>query len=281
MPTIQFVIICHNGLLNPRNGGIVKAMEHRSALRSDRQTLPRVLLAGYAPSLAASAARVLQAAGMEVEIAASVSEATYLIDRFHPDVVMAQVAHAAGFDPLPPLGKGGDVGVIAVLAADNESARVAALDGGADDVVAASVPPRELAARVRALHRRLGHGLAAEAAPQVGVDPAHRCLIGRQGARMPLSEAEFIALETLLDADGAPVSREWLGRLALKRLPHPEDRSVDQLVLKLRRKLAAVGASERAILSARRQGYVIADPSRFRSLAPLAAEPVRERVVGA
>jgi hypothetical protein len=36
------------------------------------------------------------------------------------------------------------------------------------------------------------------------------------------------------------------------------------LVLKLRRKLSASGAAERTILSARRQGYVIPDPSLFR-----------------
>ena len=60
------------------------------------------------------------------------------------------------------------------------------------------------------------------------------------------------------------MSRDWLGRAALKRALHADDRSVDQLVLKLRRKLSAGGAPERTILSARRQGYVIPDPSLFR-----------------
>ena len=73
---------------------------------------------------------------------------------------------------------------------------------------------------------------------QIVLDQAHRCLIGLSGEQTPLSEAEFTALETLLDADGAPVSRDWLGRVALKRPLHADDRSVDQLVLKLRRKLA-------------------------------------------
>ena len=259
-------------------------MEHaRFAATPDRQSSPRVLLVGHPTTLAATAAAALQAAGMEVEIAASMTESVYLLGRFHPGVALlyADGAAPSGLERIPLLGQGGDSGVIVMLAQDSEAARVATLDAGADDVVRVTLSPRELAARVRALNRRVMHGLggvAGEVAPQVGIAPAHRCLIGRHGERAPLSEAEFIALETLLDADGAPVSREWLGRLALKRLPHPEDRSVDQLVLKLRRKLAVVGASERTILSARRQGYVIADPSRFRSVAPASAETEREHV---
>ena len=70
----------------------------------------------------------------------------------------------------------------------------------------------------------------------------------------------------LLDAGGVSVSREWLSRIALKRPLHADDRAVDQLVMKLRRKLASQGASDRVILSARRQGYMIADPSLFRAI---------------
>lgn len=244
----------------------------------DRQSAPRVLLVGHPTAHAATTAVALKASGMDVEIAATMTEAIYLLTRFHPGVALlyAEEGSPAGLDRIALVAQGGDCGVILVLAEDSDAARVGGLDAGADDVVNSRIHSRELVARTRAVHRRATRGqqvaLMPDPPPQVGIDAAHRCLVGRNGERTALSEAEFIALETLLDADGAPVSREWLGRLALKRLPHPEDRSVDQLVLKLRRKLAAVGASERTILSARRQGYVITDPSRFRSLAPVAAE---------
>jgi two-component system, OmpR family, response regulator len=127
------------------------------------------------------------------------------------------------------------------------------------------VRPRELAARIRALHRRM-HRPAEPSPGTITVDRAHRCLIGSTGDRSMLTEAELAALETLLDAEGASVSREWLSRVALKRPLHADDRSVDQLVLKLRRKLTAHGASERVILSVRRQGYQIPDSTLFRSL---------------
>ncbi len=242
----------------------------------EHPAVPRVLLVGHPTALAATAAVALRAAGMDVEIAATMTEAVYLLTRFHPGVVLlyAEGAAPTELERLPLLAQGGDTGVILVLAEDGEAARIAGLDAGADDAVGPATLPRELVARTRAVHRRVVRGQASlpvEPPPQIGIDTAHRCLVGRHGERTTLSEAEFVALETLLDADGAPVSREWLGRLALKRLPHPEDRSVDQLVLKLRRKLVSVGASERTILSARRQGYVIADPTRFRSLTPALA----------
>ena len=98
------------------------------------------------------------------------------------------------------------------------------------------------------------------------MDVTHRELIGLNGAACALTEAEMLAFDALIDAAGAPVSRDWVGRVALKRPLHPEDRSVDQLVLKLRRKLSALGCPERVILSVRRQGYVLADPGLFQRL---------------
>ena len=230
---------------------------------------PRVLLAEHPPPLAAALAAALKATGMDVEIAASHGEAMHLLGRLHHGVLLL---HAGAAEPpalIAPLAQGGDCGVIVLLDSDGEAARIAMLDRGADDVLAARAPVAEIAARIRALHRRITRTqtlIAHEPPGPILLDPAHRCVVGPQGERTALSEAEFIALETLLDADGAPVSRDWLGRVALKRPLHSEDRSVDQLVLKLRRKLAAAGASERMILSARRHGYVITDPSRFRSI---------------
>jgi two-component system OmpR family response regulator len=254
--------------------GILSAMDPaRFALPPESRALPRVLLVGHPAPVAARLAAALRADAADVEIAADGPEALLLLERFRPGVVLL---YATPFQPatptrIAPLARAGDCGVIVLLAEDAEAARVAGLDAGADDVLSAGAADAELGARMRAVHRRVRRAslLAHEPAGQIVLEPAHRCLVSPDGARTALSEAEFIALETLLDADGAAVSRDWLGRVALKRPLHSEDRSVDQLVLKLRRKLVAAGASERIILSARRQGYVIADPSRFRNTAPL------------
>lgn len=238
----------------------------------------RVLLVGYPAAAAAEMATVLTTGGMAVDIAATTAEALDGLSRLTPNVLVLNLDDAgpdklAQIDQMAPLG---GMGLIVVLAHDGERGRVNCLDRGADDVLAAATPPAELAARIRAIHRRIVRIVMASGSTGdtvLSVDAAHRCLVGPGGERTPLSEAEFIALETLLDADGAPVSRDWLGRVALKRPLHADDRSVDQLVLKLRRKLTAAGASDRTILSARRQGYMIADQMRLRSFVPGAEAP--------
>ena len=73
----------------------------------------------------------------------------------------------------------------------------------------------------------------------------------------------MLTMEAMLIANAQPVSRESISMNALRRPLHVEDRSVDQLVMKLRRKLGEIGCSERVILSVRRQGYVIPTPTLF------------------
>jgi DNA-binding response OmpR family regulator len=236
---------------------------------ADTLMLPRVLIVEDIAPVAAAVAASLRSSGIVVELASTGMEAVERKASFRPDIVLLdlQLPDMNGLDLVERFAREGDCGLIVVTANGDEAARVDGLDRGADDYLVKPVPMRELAARIRALYRRLTRRDMRAAPPmttQIVLDQAHRCLIGLSGGQTALSEAEFTALETLLDADGAPVSRDWLGRVALKRPLHPDDRSVDQLVLKLRRKLASSGASERTILSARRQGYVIPDPTLFR-----------------
>lgn len=243
----------------------------------DTQVQPRILIVEDIAPAAAAVATALRASGMAVDVAATGSDAMQRKAVFRPDIVLLdlQLPDMNGLDLVERFARDGDCGVIVVTANGDEGARVDGLDRGADDYLVKPITIRELAARIRALYRRLTRAEVRPASPaatiQIVLDQAHRCLIGLRGEQTPLSEAEFTALETLLDADGAPVSRDWLGRVALKRPLHADDRSVDQLVLKLRRKLGASGAAERTILSARRQGYVIPDPSLFRVAATTGA----------
>jgi DNA-binding response OmpR family regulator len=240
---------------------------------TDSQVQPRVLIVEDIEPVAAAVAAALRASGMEVELAGSGREAVERKVAFRPEIVLldVQLPDMNGLELVERFARDGDCGLIVVTADGDETSRVDGLDRGADDYLVKPVPMRELAARIRALYRRLTRAEFRPPAPvtaHIVLDQAHRCLVGLNGEQTPLSEAEFTALETLLDADGAPVSRDWLGRVALKRPLHADDRSVDQLVLKLRRKLSASGAAERTILSARRQGYVIPDPSMFRVAVP-------------
>ena len=214
-------------------------------------------------------AALLQA-GMDVEAVITGAEALAAKDRYRPDIALVDLdlPDMNGITLVEAFARDGDLGVIVVTANDEIGMRVAGLDTGADDYLVKPVPARELVARIQAVHRRMSKPPAARRL-RIFVDHTQRVLIGTAGARTPLTEAELAALDTLLEANGASVSRDWLSKVALKRPLHAEDRAVDQLVMKLRRKLTEHGASARVILSARRQGYVIADPSLFRVLPAL------------
>lgn len=236
-----------------------------------RSVVLRVLIVEDVPTVAAAIGAALREAGMDTRVAATGAEAIDAKAEFRPDVTLVdlELPDVNGMQLVAQFAGEADCGVIVVTANGAEAARIAGLETGADDYVVKPVALLELAARIRAVHRRLYRAEpdpAVQRGPILTIDPARRLLIGPGEASTTLTEAESATLDVLLEAGGAAVSREAVSLLALKRPLHADDRSVDQLVLKLRRKIGSLGASERTILSARRNGYLIPDPRQFRVL---------------
>jgi DNA-binding response OmpR family regulator len=236
--------------------------------RAGHAPVLRVLIVEDGATMAAAIAAALRQAGMDTRVAMTGAEAIVAKAEFHPDVALVdlELPDVSGMDLVARFAREADCGVIVVTVSGAEATRIAGLETGADDYIVKPAALRELAARIRAVHRRLyrPEPEAAGPGPALTMDHARRLLIGANEASATLTEAEANTLDALLEANGASVSRESLSVIALKRPLHADDRSIDQLVLKLRRKIAALGASERTILSARRRGYMIPDPSRFR-----------------
>ena len=224
----------------------------------------RVLVVEDVATVAARIAAALRAEGMEVDIAHSGADAEKARVSFAPDMVLLDLSlpDVNGLDLVPGFTATG-AGVIVVTASAEEEARVTALDTGADDYVVKPVMVQELSARIRAVHRRLQGRSKATQSLKISVDPNQRVVRAPDGRSVLFTEAEMLTMEALLAANAQPVSRENVSQIALRRKLHEEDRSVDQLVMKLRRKLGEIGCSERVILSVRRQGYVISTPSLF------------------
>ena len=76
---------------------------------------------------------------------------------FRPDIVLLdlQLPDMNGLELVERFARDGDCGLIVVTANGDEASRVDGLDRGADDYLVKPVPMRELAARIRALYRRL------------------------------------------------------------------------------------------------------------------------------
>ena len=140
----------------------------------------------------------------------------------------------------------GSVPIIMLTALAEETDRIIGLEMGADDYVTKPFAPRELLARIKAVLRRAQSlPYRPGAVAPLGrlrfdrwlFDPAARELLDEAGTVVPLSTGEFLLLSALLQHPGLVLSRDQLLDLTRGREAAPFDRSVDNQVSRLRKKL--------------------------------------------
>ena len=145
-----------------------------------------------------------------------------------------------------------------VLGSADDISQVLMLEAGADDVVSRALPLRALHARLRAILRRAEWGLAAPARGlQVNgwrLVAERRQLLRPDGSECMLTTAEFDLAQLLLENRGRAVSRDTIAATVFHRPFRAEDRTVDNLVLRLRRKLG--DAQQEAVKTVRGAGYM-------------------------
>jgi DNA-binding response OmpR family regulator len=149
------------------------------------------------------------------------------------------------------------VPVIIVGGADDVSP-VLLLEAGADDVLVRSLPLRAMLARIRAILRRADWGLVQGARPLSAngwrLLAERRQLLRPDGSECLLTTAEFDLMKLLLEHRGRAVSRDTIAEIVFRRPFRAEDRTVDNLVLRLRRKL---GDTRQAVVkTVRGAGYM-------------------------
>ncbi len=153
------------------------------------------------------------------------------------------------------------VPILMLSARGEELDRVIGLEVGADDYLAKPFGPRELLARLRALLRR-GSAAAPEAAapamPQFGpyqLDMlGHRLL--KESVEITLTSAEYDLLVALVTHPNRVLSRDMLVDLLRGYERDPFDRSIDNRVTRLRRKIEADPAAPVYIRTVRGEGYL-------------------------
>ncbi|AMP07601.1 two-component system response regulator CreB [Collimonas pratensis] len=171
----------------------------------------------------------------------------------------------SGFDVCRELRKFSSLPVIFLTARGSEIDRLIGLEIGADDYMVKPFSPRELAARIRVVLRRLGHAPAAENST-AGSTPASVTLgafemdaIGMRiryaGQALQLTRYEYLLLKMLLSRPGGIFSRNQLMDSIWHDAPESTDRTVDTHVKTLRIKLKAVTPSADPIHTHRGLGY--------------------------
>lgn len=182
---------------------------------------------------------------------------------------------ADGFDLMRELRSRRAVPVIMLTGKDTPMDRVLGLELGADDYLGKPFELLELRARIRSVLRR-AHGLAdADLAATTEVlmfatwtlDLTHRRLLDQAGRELRLTGGEFDLLRVLAEHPRRPLSRDQLLDLTRSRDWTPFDRSIDVLIGKLRRKLAAAAGDASPIKTVRNVGYTLAAEVKRRRLA--------------
>ncbi len=124
---------------------------------------------------------------------------------------------------------------------------VLGLELGADDYVTKPFSPRVLLARIKAVLRRPSPENSSLQSPSAAnenlrfkgweLDINQRQLMRDDGLLIPLSNAEFILLQVFLAHPQQVLSRDQLLTLTKGREAQPFDRSIDNQISRLRRKI--------------------------------------------
>jgi DNA-binding response OmpR family regulator len=197
--------------------------------------------------------RELESAGYVVQHAPDGETAVRLFAEQPPDLVILDwmLPGIDGLEVLRRLRQDSALPVLMLTARAEEVDRVIGLEVGADDYLSKPFGTRELVARVRALlrrHERLQEMLAADRAegtdslsfgPLVVDASAH--LARLNGEPLELTRTEFGLLHLLVRNRGRAFSRAYLHDAVWGEPAVEGDRSVDNTVLRLRKKLGDLG----------------------------------------
>jgi DNA-binding response OmpR family regulator len=178
--------------------------------------------------------------GYKVLTAYEGNEALRLARESHPDLIVLDLMLPGinGLEICRILRAESDIPIIMLTALATDDDRLAGLDLGADDYVTKPFSPRELAARVRAVLRRLPGERGPEKIEHGGLTVnflKHEAFL--EGKPLNLTPIEFKVLGALVKEPGRVFSRAQIIEKALGDDFNGFDRTIDVHILKLRRKL--------------------------------------------
>ena len=153
------------------------------------------------------------------------------------------------------------VPIIMLTASSDDTDRIVGLELGADDYIAKPYNPRELLARIKAVHRRMhlsGGGEKSRYLRFSGftMDLVERMLTDMQGTEVLLTSMDFNLLKFFAEHAGETLERSHLMEQTRGRDLGPFDRSLDVQVSRLRQRLNDDGKQPALIKTVRGSGYV-------------------------
>ncbi|WOI53791.1 response regulator [Parvularcula sp. LCG005] len=189
------------------------------------------------------------------------------------DVIAADPVHIVLLDIMMPGEDGlsltrsiradGSLPIILLTAKAEDTDRIIGLEMGADDYVVKPFNPRELLARIKAVMRRAS--TTNETTSPSGtiqfdrfiLDPEGRTLTTDDGEDIPLTGGEYALLMVLIERAGRVLNRDQLLDLTQGREAGVFDRSIDNQISRLRKKIEDDPKAPAIIKTVRGGGYVL------------------------
>jgi two-component system alkaline phosphatase synthesis response regulator PhoP len=189
-------------------------------------------------------------------------EALHLAREGHPDLIVLDLMLPGidGLEVCRTLRAESDVPIIMLTAKTTDQDKLAGLDLGADDYVTKPFSPRELAARVRAVLRRLPGERGPTEIRHGGLTVdyiKHDAFLS--GRPLSLTTVEFKLLAALIKEPGRVFSRAQLIENALGHDFEGFDRTIDVHILNLRRKLEPDASHPSYIKTVYGAGYKLSE----------------------
>lgn len=193
-------------------------------------------------------AKFLRKHAMRVTVAADVAEAKKALKTSAIDLIVLDIMMPGddGLSLARHVRETGNIPFILLTALVEDTDRIIGLELGADDYVTKPFNPRELIARIKAVLRRT-HSIPPSREP----NPAKRLRFGHwvfsadrreivseeDEVVTPLSHGECLLLTTFLERPNIVLNRDQLLDLTKGRMANLFDRSIDNQVSRLRRKI--------------------------------------------
>lgn len=213
----------------------------------------RLTLAGY-----------FEKEGYRISIAENGQEMRQAFAKNDIDLILLDILlpDEDGLTLLRDVRRTSDIGVIMVTSKSDEVDRIVALEMGADDYVLKPFNPRELLARTKNLLRRLERTQRVDLSHRIlefdgwKLDLDQRSLTNGEDEAVRLTRGEFELLAALVANKGRVLTRDNL----LDHLHHrewdPNDRTVDVLVGRVRKKIEADPKDPALIITVHGIGYL-------------------------
>lgn len=235
------------------------------------ETKPHILIVEDARDIREPLARYLRDNGYRTSTAGDAAAARKAMKGAAIDLVVLDIMMPGedGLSLCRFIRESSQTPVILLTARGEEVDRIIGLEMGADDYLPKPFSPRELVARVAAVLRRTQALPPRQHPPEAQriqfgdwvLDTGQRELIGTDGMATALSSGEFRLLQAMLERPRMALTRNQLLDLTKGKDAELFDRSVDNHVSRLRKKIEPDPKNPRYIKTVWGGGYMLAaDP---------------------